>query len=233
MRTYRANAGPFRERPYYQLSEVEKMCMDELRLVELYPETPSPIRIDRFLEKRFKVTPTYDDLPVGVLGFTVFGEKGVHKIVIARALDAEGTQSAERRIRTTMAHEGGHGLLHAHLFAFNDALLFGEADETGKPKVLCRDELKDTGRTSTVRYDGRWWEYQANMAMSALLMPRPLVQQVIEPFLHTDRFVPSLAKEARSEVVLKLAEVFDVNPVAARIRLNEIFPLSKGNQLTL
>src|SRR5262249_7201508 len=163
---------------------------------------------------RFKVTPTYDDLPVGVLGFTIFGEKGVHKIVIARALDAEGTQPAERRIRTTMAHEGGHGLLHAHLFAFNDALLFGEADETGNPKVLCRDELKDTGRTGTARYDGRWWEYQANMAMSALLMPRPLVQQVIEPFLQTDRFVPSLAKEARSEVVLKLAEVFDVNPAA-------------------
>jgi hypothetical protein len=98
---------------------------------------------------------------------------------------------------------------------------------------LCRDELKDTGRTGTARYDGRWWEYQANMAMSALLMPRPLVQQVIAPFLQTDRFVPSLAREARSEVVLRLAEVFDVNPAAARIRLNEIFPLAEVNQLSL
>jgi len=233
MRTYRANAGPFRERPYYQLNEVEKMCMDELRGVGLYPETPSPIRIERFLENRFKVTPTYDDLPAGVLGYTIFGEKGVHKIVIARALDAEGTQQAERRIRTTMAHEGGHGLLHTHLFAFSEALLFGEPDETGKPKVLCRDELKHSGRTGTARYDGRWWEYQANMAMSALLMPRPLVQQAIAPFLLTDRLLPSLAKESRSDVVLKLSEVFDVNPAAARIRLNEIFPISDVNQPSL
>src|SRR3989441_11554119 len=67
----------------------------------------------------FRSTPTYEDLDKGVLGFTQFGRTGVQAIVVARALDEDGTRPAERRIRTTLAHEAGHGLLHAHLFALD------------------------------------------------------------------------------------------------------------------
>ncbi len=115
MKTFRSKTGPFKERPYYTNEDIENICHDELRAVDLYPLSPSPIRIDRFVEKRFVVTVVYEELADGVLGFTKFGPKGVQGIVVARSLDDGGIPS-ERRIRTTLAHEAGHGLLHAHLF---------------------------------------------------------------------------------------------------------------------
>ena len=232
MKTYKAKRGPFNERPYYELKDVETICLDELRAVGLYPKTPSPIRIERFLEKRFEVTPHYDDLPDGVLGFTVFGADGVEEIVIARSLDEDGSQQAERRIRTTMGHEGGHGLLHAHLFVLNRAPLFGLSNESGKPKVLCRDEFKAASPNGSIRYDGRWWEYQANMAMSALLLPRPLVEIVVESFMIKTGFLRRLDEKYREEAVQKLAGVFEVNPVVARIRVNDMYLVTDSLQLS-
>src|SRR6266849_9353907 len=118
-----------------------QQLLDELQKINLYPAVPSPVRIDRFVEKRFGVVPTYEDLPSGLLGFTRFGSKGVEEIVVAKALDHEGTQPAERRLRTTLAHEGGHGLLHAHLFVLGSRpdSLFGDGLAHDAQKILCRE----------------------------------------------------------------------------------------------
>src|SRR6266480_1646754 len=128
MRSYRPKSGPFQERPYYETQEIERICEDALREVDLLPSSPSPIRIDRFIEKHFGVTPVYEDLEKGVLGFTEFGPNAVQSVVVARTLDEEGTKPAERRIRATLAHEAGHGLLHAHLFVLGNQSkpLFGD-----------------------------------------------------------------------------------------------------------
>jgi hypothetical protein len=141
MRTYRSKAGPFAEQPFYEPFEIESICVDELQKLNLYPSDPAPIRIDRFIEKRFGVAPTYEDLPHGLLGFTLFGEKGVEKIVVAKSLDDEGTRPAERRLRTTLAHEAGHGLLHAHLFVLGSRpdSLFGDGLAHDAQKILCRE----------------------------------------------------------------------------------------------
>ena len=158
------------------------MCCDELRGVGLLPSSPEPIRIDRFIEKRFNVSPQYEDLPDGVLGFTRFGKNGVKAVVISAALDAEGGKVAARRVRTTIAHEGGHGLLHAHLFALDEIPLhLFDQDSHSGDQILCRDVHGDEKKAH--RYDGRWWEVQANRAMSSLLCPRPLVQEAMKPFL--------------------------------------------------
>ena len=113
-------SGPSSKQPYFTHSQIDQICCDELRNEGLLPNSPEPIRIDRFIEKRFKVSPTYEDLPDGVLGFTRFGKNRVKAVVISAALDAEGGKVAERRVRTTMAHEGGHGLLHAPFRARRD-----------------------------------------------------------------------------------------------------------------
>jgi hypothetical protein len=208
------------------------MCIDELRKEGLYPNSPQAIRIDRFVEKRFGVVPQYENLPPGVLGYTRFSKTGVDAIVISAALDAEGGQVAERRIRTTLAHEAGHGLLHAHLFALDDKPLhLFDADSHSDHQILCRDVQDEERKRS---YDGRWWEFQANRAMGGLLCPRPLVQEALKSYL-----VPSgslgavaLAEARREEAARALADVFDVNPVVARIRINELFPPETG-QLSL
>lgn len=235
MKTFRAKAGPFEEQPFYEPAEVETICSEELQKVNLYPADPGPIRIDRFLEKRFGIQPTYDDLPAGLLGFTKFGAKGVVEVVIAKALDSEGTISAERRLRSTLAHEGGHGLLHAHLFAFKESprSLFGDGLATDAPKILCRDGGVTGVQATNRKPPYRWWEFQANLAMGALLLPKALVEKAVAHMLVAEgvfgsRVLPSACREDAAQ---HLAEIFNVNPVVARIRLEGMYP--SGGQLKL
>ncbi len=238
MKTFRTTTGPFTERPFFKPEEIEQMCSDALWEAGLYPAAPGSVRIDRFLEKRFRVQIEYDELPDGVLGYTEFGLGGVQRIVVSRALEEEGTTSAERRIRTTLAHEGGHGLMHAHLFALrhDTQALFGGEVNPDRPRILCRGESIAAGsRIPRGSYDGKWWEYQANAAIGALLLPRSLVLQCLESMLQSTGAIGRRSLDAghREEAIRRLAEMLEVNPAAARIRIDEMFPLADERQLTL
>lgn len=234
MRTYRSSTGPLRERPFYSLQQIEDICVDALRQVGLLPEQPEPIRIERFIEKRFGVRPEYRALPDGVLGFTRFGEKGVEGVVVSSALVEERSEVAERQANSTLAHEAGHGLLQAHLFVLGQSRktsLFGSEVDMAAPKILCRNPRPQNARG----YDGRWWEFQANQAIGALLLPRALTLQAISAFrrpsgtLGQQRIEPA----QREPAVRHLAEVFHVNPAVARIRLEDLCPEAEEHQLTL
>jgi len=229
MKTFRSKSGPFSERPHFEPSEIDLICADELRKQGLYPNSPEAIRIDRFVEKCFGVVPQYDDLPEGVLGFTKFSKNGIAAIVISAALDAEKGKVAERRVRTTLAHEAGHGLLHAYLFALDEnPLHLFDADSHSDHQILCRDVQGEERKSRA--YDGRWWEFQANRAIGGLLCPKALVHQALEPFL-----VPSgslggvtLDENRREGAIRTLADIFDVNPMVAKIRINELYPAETG-----
>jgi len=236
MKHYRPKAGPFSERPYFSDGEIETICLDELRKFNLLPETPSPIRIERFIEKRFGVTPVYETLPLGVLGFTRFSNKGVEEIVVSRALAEEESKTAERRINTTLAHEAGHGLLHTHLFVLGSQpqQLFGQEMDPKKPKILCRDEpAKSTGKPG---YHGKWWEFQANKTIGALLLPKTLVEKALDCELLKTRgtfALRQLKREDRGRAIELVSTTFNVNGAVARIRLEELFPEGDGIQLSL
>jgi hypothetical protein len=222
-------SGPSSKQPYFTPSQIDQICCDELWKEGLFPSSPEAIRIDRFIEKRFRVSPQYEDLPVGVLGFTRFGKTGVKAVVISAALDAEGGKVAERRVRTTMAHEAGHGLLHAHLFALQEIPLhLFDRDSHSEDQILCRDVQGHEQKS--LRYEGKWWEFQANRAMGGLLCPRPLVQEAMKPFLAPAGLlgVEVLDEKRREKSVRSVADIFDVNPVVARIRINELFPAQTG-----
>jgi hypothetical protein len=222
-------SGKSSKQPYFTPSQIDQICCDELRKEGLFPSAPEAIRIDRFIEKRFRVSPQYEDLPAGVLGFTRFDKTGVKAVVISAALDAESGKVAERRVRTTLAHEAGHGLLHAHLFALDEIPLhLFDKDSHSGDQILCRDVHGDEKKAH--RYDGRWWEVQANRAMSGLLCPRPLVQEAMKPFLSPAGLlgVEILAENRREASVRALADIFDVNPAVTRIRINELFPPETG-----
>lgn len=235
MKTYWARKGAFGERPYYAVDEIEAICLEALKAVGLYPAEPMPIRIDRFIEKRFRVHPAYEEMPEGVLGYTRFGQNGVEEIVIAQSLAEERTETAERRITTTLAHEGGHGLLHAHLFALGGSArtLFGDPEAPDSPKILCRGEIvPEPGPRRKHRYDGRWWEFQANRAMAALLLPRPLVERSLDLVARGAFGTRVLDDARRNEAARHVAEIFGVNPIVARLRVDEVHPAGSG-QLTL
>jgi hypothetical protein len=237
MKNYRKTTGPFVERPYYTQDEIEQICTGELRKVDLYPKVPSPVRIERFIEKRFGISPRYEDVPEGVLGYTRFGREGVQEIVISTDLVEDGARVSERRMNATLAHEAGHGLLHAHLFALESITepLFGEVQDNNWIKVLCRaDSIVETSLHKN-SYDGRWWEFQANRAIGALLLPKLLVEQCLGQFLVSRGLLgrPTLPEESREKASRNLAATFEVNPVVARIRIGELYPVGGEQQLTL
>ena len=233
MKYLRDKAGHFSERPHFEPFKIDRICDDELRKTGLLPSTPSAIRIERFIEKRFGVTPQYDDVPDGVLGYTKFGKNGVEAIVISATLDATKGKIAERRLRTTLAHEAGHGLLHAYLFALGEqSLNLFDRESQADHKILCRD-IQGEERKGRA-YDGRWWEFQANRAIGGLLCPSSLVEEALKEHL-----VPSgclgtmtLDRTQRSEAITGVSDTFDVNPVVARIRIDELYP-SQWHQLYL
>src|SRR5579859_1160174 len=233
MRNIRSKSGPFVERPHFKPGEIDRICADELTKAELYPSSPQQIRIDRFIEKRFGVAPEYQELPEGVLGFTKLGWRGVEAIVVAKALDEGGGKVAERRLRSTLAHEGGHGLLHVHLFRQGEKPKSMFDDDDAGPRILCRD-VPDVAPTAR-GYDGRWWEFQANKAIGGLLMPRRLVEVALERFcVEAGRLGQRvLPPEQREAAVRALADVFDVNSAAARLRVEDVFPKTQDAQLLL
>lgn len=234
MKTYRSTTGPLRERPFYTFREIEDTCADALRQVGLFPAKPEPVRIERFIEKRFGVRPEYRALADGVLGFTRFGPKGVEEVVISADLVEQGSQGAERLVNSTLAHEAGHGLFQGHLFVLGQARigsLFGSEVNEAVPKILCRDPRPQNSRG----YDRRWWEFQANQAIGALLLPRTLAVQAVSQFLAPAGTLgqQQLDPAQREQAAQHLAEVFDVNPAVARIRLDDLFPEAATGQLTL
>jgi hypothetical protein len=230
MMAFKSTKGQLSDKPFYKESELESICNDELSRLNFMPSQPQPIRIDRFVERRF-VAPTYEDLGEGILGLSKFSVDGVVEIIVSEQLDAESGKVSERRVRTTLAHEAGHCLLHARLFAreFSKQPLFADYTDPNKPKVLCREKVSGS------HYAGDWWEVQANMAMACLLLPKCLVEIAIEPYLTTQGLLglQSLEQVNRGRAERELAEIFDVNPVVVRYRMDQLYPVIADGQLLL
>ena len=222
-------------RPFFEPGEIDQLCVTELRKFNLLPGTPQAVRIERFIEKRFGVSPSYEDgLPPGVLGYTAFGKDGVDQIVVARSLAEEDSPTTQRRVRATLAHEAGHGLLHAHLFALEgmSGKLF-DADAASGQKVLCREVPMSGGHSGRLKTS--WSEFQANTAIGGLLLPRHLVEAALAEFrVDAGVFAGFVIDPSRwADAVSHLAEIFDVNPIVARIRLDTLYGSQKSGQLTL
>lgn len=138
MKGYRQKGSPFGEGLFLKLDEIERTCTVELKGVGLLPGEPSPVRIERFIEKRWKIQVQYEDLPDGVLGLSRFGASGLEAVVVSRDLVEDDARSAQRRVNTTLAHEAGHALFHAHLFALGRPQPGMFSGEITEPKILCR-----------------------------------------------------------------------------------------------
>lgn len=228
MRAVRAKSDSDQTRPFYEAHDIERMCIEELKNLDLLPTEPSPIRIERFIERRFGISPSYENLSRGLLGFTMFGPYGPTSITISRDLDEDRSLSSQRRVRTTLAHETGHGLLHSHLFD-NPSLRMQEVfgHEHANPKsVPCRGVV-DGDSSEAGRYSGEWWEVQANMAMGSLLLPENLFRRAANPFLEEAGLLgngrPRIAEGEEIEFVRTASELFDVNPIVVRYRIKQIF----------
>ena len=223
---------PFGRRLYFAECEIDRICSDALASVECLPSTAAPIEIDLFIEKCFGCQVAYEDVESAVLGFAVFGSGGTVELVgAAKSLFNDGP-IGERRVRSTLAHEAGHGLLHAKLFseALEPHPLLDDSFDYERRRIVCRKEDLTTGPGG---YDGKWWEWQANQAIGGLLLPRGLVAACVEPLTNASASLgpPALPTSKRDQAARQLAATFDVNPTVARIRIGSVFP--PGEQLSL
>jgi len=230
MRKVATPSGPFPFQLYFEdLGEIDEICLEALKTQSLLPSRPAPIRIERFVEKQFKTALRYEDLGPENLGCTIFNSSGaVEAILVSRFLEEQNTIPARRRVRSTVAHEAGHGLLHGSLFT--EANFLNPLDgtvEKNQRRILCRSEdiLVDTQRS----YGGRWWEFQANQAIGSLLLPRLLMDAFLDQSgIRPASFAsPILTPAQRESLEKKAAVTFDVNPIVVRIRLDSLFPQKK------
>jgi hypothetical protein len=222
MRKVPTPSGPFPFQVYFDdLGEIDEICLEALKSQSLLPSKPAPIRIERFVEKQFRTPLRYEDLGPDNLGCTIFNSSGaVEAILVSRSLEEQNTTPARRRVRSTVAHEAGHGLLHGPLFIGDN---FPDRGKNQR-RILCRSEdiLVETQRS----YRGRWWEFQANQAIGSLLLPRLLVNAFLDQSgIEVDSSGSRSPTPAQRESLAKKAAVtFDVNPIVARIRLDSLFP---------
>jgi Zn-dependent peptidase ImmA (M78 family) len=221
------SSGPFPRSIFIPDARIERTCTDALIASGLLPSEPSPIRIDRFIEKQFTVEVGYIDLKkrfgVGVMGACQFSRVGqVHQIFVDLAIGEDDSQLGERRHRSTLAHEAGHGLLHGELFAEK----FRADEEVASFGILNADDCESVfaeGFSCRGLGDpggGRkneWWEIQANKAMAALLLPKNLVVTHMRSFLNTP------AKPTLRETCGSVADVFNVSVTMARYRIENDF----------
>jgi len=234
MKEYRTKEGTFPLRLVYEPKEIDDICIEALRAAKLLPDRPEPIKIDLFLERYFQVVVDYNNLGPGIMGSTIFNSKGaVTGFTVAQWIEEEGTETAERRVRSTLAHEGGHGLLHQKLFILEQTGdLFGRREPaTERPRnFMCRSSDIGAVMEKQPKYNGQWWEWQANRAIGGLLLPRILLTKLSEQFTDETEFGRNIKEAHRAKAEKEVAETFEVNPVVARIRLDEIYPREKNKR---
>jgi hypothetical protein len=224
---------PFLSKPFHHENKIERVCTEALEAVGLMPSEPSPVRIDRFIEKQFTLGIEYENLQTrfgeGVMGACKFNRNGnVTRILVDVTLEEDGTRLVEKRLRSTLAHEGGHGLFHGPLFAemfqaedagklVNVARCSGVTDDG----FACR-RIGDGGAGS--RFD--WWEVQANKAMASLLLPRMLVDPFVREIMAIP--LPKLAWTGKrpdwdlQDVAGMVADKFDVSISMATYRIQDL-----------
>lgn len=230
MKLLRSEGGPFAQRPVYEIKEIDSMCLQALRESGFLPSAPAPIDIESFVSRHFSAPVIYRNLGEGILGCTRFDRRGrVVEVIIGDT--EEESDAYERRIRSTIAHEAGHGLMHAFLFLddANHSQFFDGNVDRKECRILCRtNDIKPARQ----RYNGKWWEWQANRAIGAFLLPLPLVRLSLADMVSKGEVtgVESLPADKHALATARLAETFEVNPIVAKIRIEELFP--QKSQLT-
>jgi hypothetical protein len=191
VREYPDRGGRLPYRLWYDEAEIEGICRRELELAGWPAVADGPATdVDTFIERRLGLAPDYVWLPRDVLGATEFTAKGAVRLQISAelCLQAEREPSAERLLRSTLAHEAAHVLLHRTLFLSESRSLFSG--------LSSRTELCRTVGVPAAGYTGEWWEWQANRGMAALLLPAGRLQAWLAEHGSPASVAPSQASSA-------------------------------------
>nr|DAE49401.1 MAG TPA: IrrE N-terminal-like domain [Caudoviricetes sp.]DAR51556.1 MAG TPA: IrrE N-terminal-like domain [Caudoviricetes sp.] len=186
----------------------------------------APLDIEHFAEFELDAKLDYQRLSAddSVLGMSVFQDLTLpvasasgaraHVEIPARTIvidDRALDDSPEGRFRFTIAHECAHLILHSRIF-YRD------------PSMSCPNKsgyLPFTAETENVGSEKfNRGEFQANYLGAALLMPRMTFSRAFH------EFVPlpwaEMTDRNKRQVVSQLADLFNVSPTAAALRIKHL-----------
>jgi hypothetical protein len=231
VREYRGRGGD--RRIWYEPAEIEGIAIGELTRYALLPHASNDdvtVDLEGLVETHLKCPfDQYAKLDSDVLGVTHFMPGKTPRISINADLtgsaldDEDASLSLKGRWRATVAHEVMHVLLHRLLYELDDLQrgLFS-AQAANAPANLHRCLKRDVGFRSA---PSDWREVQANKGMAALLMPRPVLIEVVRQERKRlnlgDRALQAGAPEQGS-LVTALCRRFTVSREAASIRLDSL-----------
>lgn len=229
MKEYRSPGG--QRKLWYERAEIESIMQDELYRAKLLPSSDDDdvtVDLEALVENHLKLPlDQHAPLDADVLGMTEFPLRSSPKISISAdltgAFEEGDAPGIEGRWRATLAHEVAHVLLHRTLFELDDMQrgLFSAADLAPKSGP---EQLMRCLKRNVVYRDGGsdWREVQANMGMSALLMPKEVLVRVVKQaraaLAVSDGGLPSGSPGARA-LTEEVARRFSVSKQAAGIRL--------------
>jgi hypothetical protein len=210
-------------------SAIERITDEHLQAAGLMPTADNPVvDIEALIEGHFGARlDQHADLEPGVLGVTTFEPGKAPLVEINRDLSEAADQGIESwvrgRWRITLAHEASHIIFHRKDYeGSTQASLFGEPPAVDAPRLqrCLKRDLHELSR----RVDPR--EYQANLGMAAILMPKAIFTELALPLLLALP-VPWQSESFRMDprylkVISELALRFQVSKEAARIRVEKL-----------
>ena len=209
------------EPEYYSHDYLEELCERTVIefCIESYGQELAPLPTDvltQLLERDTSVLNLYAALDDGVNGMTtMFGSDRRPRVNIAAELSRQWFR--ENRLRTTLAHEYAHVLLHAPLWRAQ-CMAGGQGGEALIAQACRRETVEDNAQR------GDRLEWQAGYICGALLMPKRRVELLVGRFLSTRSASPVLlAGSADAEELVERVTIgFRVSRLAARVRLGQL-----------
>jgi hypothetical protein len=241
MKTYNTEYGIFYQKPYFRPDHFEEIAAQALQKAGYSDSEPGEIPIEDVLEECLGLAVKYSPLPAGVMGCAHFEPVGVVEIEIHESLAHCGEDlTLDRRRRSTVAHELGHGLLHTSLYQQRFEVERRQADfDPVRPQrdhIACRSvDICEVGTQQASGISYSWMEWQANALMGPLLVPRHALWRHLEPWVGRRDGIRALElpASARAEAEESCSEVFHVSRQLAGIRLDGLFPRVVHDQLDL
>jgi Zn-dependent peptidase ImmA (M78 family) len=228
MRHYWTPGSILNERTYFSRAEIETMANDELRLADCRPKQPEPIALEKYLHRRHGLEALITELDPGLMGSADFTNPRQPVISIA----TEVFNGPVPRYRSTLAHEIGHLVLHASLFLdaqFLRALEHLRRRSLHRGFECATTDIDEAPRERVNKADPLFHlEYQANLFMVAVLLPRPLVRTCVASWtratsLRGGERETILIEAHRQEAIQSVAKTFAVSRTMATFRLAELY----------
>ena len=218
------STGPSESRiepPFYSREYLEELCERTLTefCMETYGQELTPLPTDvltQLLERYTSILNLYAELDDGINGVTtMFGSERLPRVDIAAELSRQWFR--ENRLRTTLAHELAHVLLHSPLWRAQ-CIAAGQKGEALIAQACRRETIED----NAPRCDRIEW--QAGYLCGALLMPKRRIDLLVARFLSTLSGSPVLVAGSADaeELVERVTIGFRVSRLAARVRLGQL-----------